>query len=44
MRALAIAVSLTLAAAVAQAAGPAVPRDTRLIDAVKTGDTPPRRR
>ncbi len=39
MRALAIAVSLTLAAAVAQAAGPAVPRDTRLIDAVKTGNS-----
>ena len=38
MRALTIAVSLTLAAAVAEAAGPAVPRDTRLIDAVKAGN------
>src|SRR5687767_3522287 len=38
MRALAIAVALTLTAAVAEAAGPAVPRDTRLIDAVKAGN------
>jgi ankyrin repeat protein len=40
MRAIAIALSLSLtAAAAAQAANPAVPRDTRLIDAVKSGNT-----
>ena len=38
MRATALAIALTLTAAVAQAAGPAVPRDTRLIDAVKSGN------
>ena len=40
MRAIAIALSLSLtAAAAAQAANPAVPRDTRLIDAVKSGNS-----
>ena len=39
MRALAIAVSLTFGVALAEAAGPAVPRDTRLIDAVKAGNS-----
>jgi ankyrin repeat protein len=39
MRALAIAVSLTFVMAAAEAAGPAVPRDTRLIDAVKSGNS-----
>ena len=40
MRAIAIALSLSLtAAAAALAANPAVPRDTRLIDAVKSGNS-----
>ena len=39
MRATVVAIVLTLAAAVAQAAGPAVPRDTRLVDAVKAGNS-----
>ena len=39
MRVLATAICLTLAAAAAQAAGPGVPRDTRLVDAVKAGNT-----
>ncbi len=38
MRATATAICLTLAFTVAQAAGPAVPRDTRLVDAVKAGN------
>jgi uncharacterized protein len=39
MRATAIAVGLMLTVTVAQAAGPVVPRDTRLIDAVKSGNS-----
>ena len=39
MRATAIAICLALAATVVQAANPAVPRDTRLIDAVKSGNS-----
>ena len=38
MRATAIAIVLTLAATAAHAAGPAVPRDTRLVDAAKAGN------
>ena len=39
MRATAIAIGLMLAVTAAQAAGPAVPRDTRLVDAVKAGNS-----
>jgi ankyrin repeat protein len=39
MRATVIAIGLTLAVTVAQAAGPVVPRDTRLVDAVKAGNS-----
>ena len=39
MRAIAIAACLTLMASAAQAANPAVPRDTRLVEAVKAGNT-----
>src|SRR5688572_24685427 len=39
MRSLAFGVCLMFAVAAAGAAGPAVPRDTRLIDAVKTGNS-----
>src|SRR5688500_2730795 len=39
MRATAIAIFLLLTAAAAQAANPAVPRDTRLIEAVKSGNS-----
>ena len=39
MRATAIAICLIVAGAAAEAAGPAVPRDTRLIDAIKAGNS-----
>ena len=39
MRATAFAIFLVLAATAAHAAGPAVPRDTRLVDAVKAGNS-----
>ena len=39
MRATAIAICLTVAATAAYAAGPTTPRDTRLVDAVKAGNT-----
>ncbi len=39
MRPTAIAISLTLALTAALTAAPAAPRDTRLVDAVKAGDT-----
>ena len=39
MRVTAIAIVLTLTATAARAAGPAVPRDTRLVDAAKAGNS-----
>jgi ankyrin repeat protein len=39
MRATVVAIVLALAATVVDAAGPAVPRDTRLVDAVKAGNS-----